>query len=177
MEHLQLAAFEDNYLDGLYTSKYGMSCQNDLTEIRDNLEWLQYDVDCLIENWRSLRENATGLQDYELHIEQAYQRYLGITPRENTHILTEEWGRGALPSLPSIWSLLKASAMHASVTKLRLARSKSVVTEHFLFALAGDELLYMKSYKNKAAALTVVPGVYKSMKISKRRHLCQNDVG
>ena len=168
MSHLQTTSFEDHYLDCLYISTYDKSCQEDLSEARENLEMLQDDINRLIDDWILLRTNVTGLQDYDLHIEQAYQKFSCISPRKDDHILTQEWCRIALPSLPSIWSLLKASAIHATVTRSWLARPKSGVTEHFLFALAGSELLFMKSHEKISGPITVIPDVYRAMRFTKR---------
>ena len=168
MSNLQGALLEDHYLGRLYSSTYDLSCREDFIEAQRNLDWLQDDIDRLINDWTLLRADVSGLQDYDLHIEQVYQQYSRIAPRKKKHILIREWSRSVLPSSPSLWSLLKASALYANLAKLRLARAKSGITEHFLFALAGRELLYMKSWERNSDAITVVPDIYRAMKFNKR---------
>ncbi|KAK5013328.1 hypothetical protein LTR39_003703, partial [Cryomyces antarcticus] len=65
-------------------------------------------------------------------------------PKHPIHPVIKEWTQKNLSSAPTTWEQLRASALYAKF--MRSSR------RHFVFALAGRELLYMKPLQSDPEA-------------------------
>ncbi|KAI9780700.1 MAG: hypothetical protein M1816_002778 [Peltula sp. TS41687] len=150
-EHFKNMKPDDDDLDSLYSARYRNACVDKNAGIKKELEDL---VD-------TLSRLAKALAGYDEDIERAYDEYKKIDPRNLLEPVIREWHQKSLDYGPTTWSLLKASTLYAKF----MTRPRA----HFVFTLAGRELLYMKALQVDPAALPVTSDIMKTMKMRKCR--------
>ncbi|KAJ9655217.1 hypothetical protein H2201_008854 [Coniosporium apollinis] len=150
----------DDDLEEVYAKRYYEAVRDPDARPKEELEHLVDTLSGIVREWTEMQAGKENdFTWYNRDIAHCYMKYLDVKPKGPSYPVIDEWTRKALTSAPTTWEQLKASALYAKF--MHSSRC------HFVFALAGRELLYMKPLQADPEALTVVADILQNMKVKK----------
>lgn len=160
---LQHVPGKDENLSGLYTDWYDSWFRGEDDEVLKELWQLANNLITLVSDWKKRRsKNGGGTERYDEDIEQAYLEYQQITPSKTTHPVVASWMDRPVSNGFTTWDLLKASALHTKIVDQKMS--------HFIFSLAGRELLFMKALAVDPNTQFVTSDIMSRLKVKRTRN-------